>query len=199
MSIAPYIEWAGMVAFAIDGAAEARRRSLDAVGVSASALATAVGGGTLRDLLLGRQPVGWLADPWQPGVILVIALGMSVLPAARAEWLARRSILTVLDAFGLGMATAVGAGAALRAGLPAPSVVVLAVLAGVSGGVLRDVMVNQVPRIFQASSPFYAVCAAVGATAFVVLGPGPLALLVCVGLVVVLRVLAVHRGWHLST
>ena len=194
------ITWAGLVAFAIDGAAAARRRGLDVVGVTAAALATAVGGGTVRDLLLGRHPVGWLADPWQPAVILAIALLVTLLSVRQVEVLARFQVLMVLDALGLGLATAVGFGAAREAGLPLVSVVLLAVLSGVCGGILRDVLVQQVPRIFQRSPP-YAVCATVGAVTSVAVdhlaGHGPASLLVCVTVVVLLRVTVVLRNWSL--
>lgn len=185
-----------MVAFAIDGGAEARRRGLDVVGTAAAAIAAAVGGGTLRDVLLGRHPVAWLTDPVQPAVILGIAFALCLLPVARAEWLARNSVLMVLDALGLGMATAVGTAAALQAGLPVMGVLAVGVMSGTCGGILRDLLVNQVPRIFRRSPP-YATCAAVGVVVYLLVGAPAWSLPACVVAVAGVRIVTVLRDWHL--
>ena len=71
-------EWLGSVAFAVDGALTAKRRDIDLVGISAVALAETVGGGTLRDVMLGRTPVGWLTDGRLPAMVLAVAFLVAV-------------------------------------------------------------------------------------------------------------------------
>ena len=193
------VEILATLAFALSGAMEAARKRLDAVGVCVVAFLAAFGGGTLRDLLLDQRPFFWVRHVdllW--AVLLLCGLAMLLLrqryfePTARAiQW---------PDALGLGLFAAVGVDQALLAQLPALVAVLMGVITGVFGGVLRDMVCNEIPTAFRDHRP-YAVCAFAGGWAYVgLLGlgqPGWLALLVCVFITAGLRGLALWRNWQL--
>lgn len=193
------VEILATLAFALSGAMEAARKRLDAVGVCVVAFLAAFGGGTLRDLLLDQRPFFWVRHVdllW--AVLLLCGLAMLLLrqryfePTARAiQW---------PDALGLGLFAAVGVDQALLAQLPALVAVLMGVITGVFGGVLRDMVCNEIPTAFRDHRP-YAVCAFAGGWVYVgLLGlgqPGWLALLVCVFITAGLRGLALWRNWQL--
>ena len=197
-SVTTAITWIGLVAFAAEGAFAARSQGLDVVGICGVALAAAVGGGTVRDLLLGIGPVSWMVDPWQPLTIVVIGLVFACQPLTRIARLTGNPMWILCDALGLGMATAVGARAAHQAGLPMPSIALTAIVSGVCGSVLRDVLVNHVPRIFHRSPP-YALCAALGAVLYiffqVTFSSEIMALMSCIMAVVASRVVVEYYSW----
>ncbi len=188
----------GVAVFAISGALMAARKELDLLGVVVAATVTAIGGGTLRDLLLDRNPIFWIADPTYPTVILVAAL-LTLLYTRRAR--VPEGALRLADAGGLALCTVSGAAFAARLGLPAPSVVLMGTLTGCAGGLLRDVLCNEVPLILRRD--VYATASIAGAIAYLVVwraGGGELpAVLVGMVFVIVLRVAAIYRGLHLPT
>jgi uncharacterized membrane protein YeiH len=188
----------GVAVFAISGALMAARKELDLLGVVVAATVTAIGGGTLRDLLLDRNPIFWIADPTYPTVILVAAL-LTLLYTRRAR--VPEGALRLADAGGLALFTVSGAAIAERLGLPAPSVVLMGTLTGCAGGLLRDVLCNEVPLILRRD--VYATASIAGAIAYLVVwraGGGELpAVLVGMVFVIVLRVAAIYRGLHLPT
>jgi uncharacterized membrane protein YeiH len=163
------VEAGGVVVAALSGIADARRKQFDLVGVYAVAFLTAFGGGTLRDLLLDRRPLFWVANPWYALLILLLALGYLYVPAvSRAVRGGRaRIIATVFDAFALGSFGAIGAWYAIEQQVPAGIAVIFGVVSGAFGGVLRDIVINEVPMIFTPRT-FYAVPVLLGSTAFVV-------------------------------
>ena len=193
------VEILATLAFALSGAMEAARKRLDAVGVCVVAFLAAFGGGTLRDLLLDQRPFFWVRHVdllW--AVLLLCVLAMLLLrqryfaPTARAiQW---------PDALGLGLFAAVGVDQALQAQLPALVAVLMGVITGVFGGVLRDMVCNEIPTAFRDHRP-YAVCAFAGGWAYVALlhlgQPGWLALLACVVVTAGLRGLALWRDWQI--
>lgn len=154
-----------MAVFAVSGALAAGRKRLDLLGVLVLALVTAVGGGTLRDVLLGRRPIFWLADP-----AYVIAIAAAALvTVAMARW--RRPpgpALLVADAVGLGVYSVVGAQIAEHAGLPALSGVLLGTMTGAAGGAIRDVLSAEIPLVLRRGN-LYASCAIVGTSTYFVL------------------------------
>jgi uncharacterized membrane protein YeiH len=156
------LESVGTVAFAVSGGAVAVRAGMDWLGVAVLAVVTAVGGGTLRDLLLGRLPVSWIADPWPVWVALATAAVM----IAEAYWHPRKApdtgrIVLGADAAGLAGFTVAGTQLALAAGTGGPVAVLPGVVTGTGGGVFRDVLARQRPLVL--IGQIYALTAAAGA------------------------------------
>ena len=166
------VEASATLAFAASGLLEAERKKLDPVGVCIVTGLAAFGGGTLRDILLDRRPFFWVAQPqW-----LWVIIGLS--PAAMLFLRARHARLTERamqwpDALGLGLFSASGTQIALTQGLPAIVAVLMGVITAAFGGVLRDIVCNEIPSALRDHRP-YAICAFVGG--WVVVGAGPLGL-----------------------
>lgn len=193
------IEVAAMIAFALSGVFEAARKRLDAVGVCVVAGLAAFGGGTLRDVLLDRRPFFWVENAvWLWGLLALCATVMlfmrtqHVAPTERAmQW---------PDALGLGLFTASGTQIALQAGSPALVAVLMGVITATFGGVLRDIVCNEIPALLRDHRP-YAVCAFVGAWVVVALpwlGAEPWQAMLAGGLVsALLRIAALWTGYTL--
>ena len=159
------LDLVGVAVFAISGALAAGRRRLDLIGVVVLAAVTAIGGGTIRDVLLDRRPIFWLADPGYLTVIVLSALGTLLYTRwARVPW----QTLDIADALGLALFSVAGAQIAERAGLPAGACVLLGGVTGAAGGVIRDVLTAQIPMVLQRGS-LYATAALAGTTLYVVL------------------------------
>lgn len=188
------VDLAGVAVFAVSGALAAGRKSLDLLGVVVIAVVTSIGGGTLRDLLLDRHPVFWLVDPSYLLVIVIAAL--ATVPYVR---FARppENFLQVADALGLALFTLSGARIAEAAGLPGLSVVVLGVVTGVFGGVLRDVLCAEIPMILRKGN-IYATAAIAGASLYVLAQAAGLernlAAALGMGLIAALRLAAIVWG-----
>ena len=149
---------AGVALCAITGALEAGRKGMDIVGACAIGLATAIGGGTVRDLLIGR-PVFWVAD--QTHLIVALIAAILTFFLARAIRLPPRLFL-IPDALGLALFTVSGTQAALGMEVPWLVAGFMGVITGVLGGVLRDILCNEVPLVFMPSE-LYAITACAGA------------------------------------
>ncbi|UCU95257.1 trimeric intracellular cation channel family protein [Hydrogenophaga taeniospiralis] len=193
------VELTGTAAFALAGIMEGARKRLDAVGVCVVGFLTAFGGGTLRDLLLDQRPFFWVRHVemlW--GVLALCVLAMLFL-RVRHFALTEKAIQWP-DALGLGLFAATGVHQALQLELPALVAVLMGLITGVFGGVLRDVVCNEIPTAFHDHRP-YAVCAFVGGWVYVGLwqmdAPGWLALVACVAVTAGLRALALWRNWQL--
>ena len=152
--------------FAVSGALAAGRKSLDLLGVVVIAVVTAIGGGTLRDLLLDRHPIFWIADPLYVIVIAGAAL-------ATVIWTRRfpppGNSLVVADAIGLAMYSIVGAQVAQQAGLSAPIAVMMGTMTGTAGGMIRDVLTNDIPMILRPDMELYATAAIAGISLYLAL------------------------------
>lgn len=191
------IEFAATLAFAVSGLIEAARRRMDVVGIFAVAFITAFGGGTVRDVLLDRRPFFWVEHP---GYVWLV-FGLTV---AAAPWLHRRRArfteraMMLPDALGLGLFSVTGVSLASAADMPAFVSVMMGVITGVFGGVMRDVICNEVPNVFHDHRP-YALCAFAGAWVYLGLeaaqAPPLLSLAVSVALIAGLRLAAVLSGW----
>lgn len=190
------LDLCGVAVFAASGALAAGRKSLDLLGVFVIAVVTAIGGGTLRDLLLDRHPIFWIADPRYLVVISAAALG--TLAYVRLRRPPQRSLL-LADALGLGLFTVLGARVAAGAGLHWLIVVLMGTITGVAGGMLRDVLSAEVPLILRRD--LYATAAIAGAGSYLlVLRTGAAegwALLAGIAVVLLLRIAAIFRGWSL--
>jgi uncharacterized membrane protein YeiH len=154
------IEAVATVAFAASGLIEAARKKLDAVGVVVVAGLAAFGGGTLRDVLLDRRPFFWVQHAGWLWALLGLCVAAMFFMRARHFAPTERAMLWP-DALGLGLFAASGTQIALAAQMPAIVAVLMGVTTAVFGGVLRDIVVNEIPRAFKDRQP-YAVCAFAG-------------------------------------
>jgi uncharacterized membrane protein YeiH len=158
------LTYIAVIASAVSGALEARKNEMDIVGATTIAFATAFGGGTIRDLLLGRTPVFWVLDPW----LTIVAFIVGVLAYYRLDHISNR-LLTVADAVGLGLFSILGATYTLQLELSPIVAVLMGVVTGVFGGVLRDLLCNRIPSIFRHNPELYATCSFIGTCAFIFL------------------------------
>lgn len=193
------VEGLATAAFALSGAMEAARKRLDAVGVCVVAFLAAFGGGTLRDLLLDQRPFFWVRHVELLWAVLVIAV-LAMLFLRDRHFVVTEKAIQWPDALGLGLFAAVGVDLALQNQLPALVAVLMGVITGVFGGVLRDMVCNEIPSAFRDHRP-YAVCAFAGGWVYVGLlymgQPGSLALLACVAVTAGLRGLTLWRNWQI--
>ncbi len=157
------IEVLGIIAFALSGLIEARRKKMDFVGTYAIAFVTALGGGTLRDLLLNRQPV-WVLHQEYPLMIMVLVIGALIIFRLKKFVLTEHTII-IPDGLGLGLFSASGTAAAFGMDLPPFVCVVMGVITATFGGVLRDIVCNKIPVIFRRSE-LYATCSFFAAAAY---------------------------------
>ncbi len=197
MTLLGALDIASVAVFALTGALVASRSQLDLVGFIFIACLTAVGGGTIRDVLLNRDAVFWIADP----SILLAAVVAAVLVFLGAHLLeSRYKAIVWLDAFALAIAVPAGAGVALGMGQHWAVVMVMGVATGCFGGLLRDVVCNEVPLVLK-QGEIYATAAFTGAgaaVAIVAVGyPAGYALLTCAGVTFVLRAGSIAFGWRL--
>ncbi|HEY3273085.1 MAG TPA: trimeric intracellular cation channel family protein [Methanocella sp.] len=193
----------GTIAFAISGSFKAFRHELDLLGVLVLGFVTALGGGLMRDALLHTTPAAFLdlgpATYALIGCLIAIALNAAfkgIVPhIARPEG----RLFLALDAVGLAAFTVLGAQLAASAGLNVFGIVLLAAITGVGGGLLRDVLVMEVPLVLKAD--FYATATIIGGILFTALYwiSWPLSLITAAtfGVTLVLRLLAVWLGWQL--
>lgn len=152
-------ELAGTFAFALSGAAAARKRHLDWFGIMAVAFAVACGGGVIRDLCIGAVPPAGLAD-WRYLCVALCAAWMTILAHPLVERLANP--VALFDCLGLGLFAVTGAQKALAFGHNAEVAVLLGMVTAVGGGMMRDILLNRVPQILQRE--IYASAALLGAS-----------------------------------
>lgn len=186
----------GAAVFACSGALEAGRKRLDLVGVSAISFVTAMGGGTVRDVLLDRELL-WVADT----IYLYISVGAGLLTWALAKiWIPPYRLLMILDAGGLALFAISGVQIAEQCGQSVTISVIMGLITGAAGGVFRDVLCGEIPLIFRRSE-LYVSAALVGCLVYVsakALGvPVATASLMGVASIFILRVAALKWRWHL--
>lgn len=191
-----WLDFAGIAVFAASGALVASRKQMDAVGFVLIAVVTGFGGGTLRDLLLGRVPVFWLERP----ELIAVAAGAALLVFLSAHLVESRfKALLWADAVGLALYAVVGTEIALIAGADAWAAVTLGVITAVGGGILRDVICAEMPLILRRE--IYITAAAAAAVTYVALRLAPLprevAVIAGVATGFVIRGAAIQRGWSL--
>ncbi len=185
-----------IVAEAMTAALAAGRRSMDWVGVALLGSVTALGGGSARDVLLGHYPLSWVAHPEYLPITAGAAL--ATIAAARVMHHLRRVFL-VLDAIGLVVFTVIGCNVALDLGLPFVVVIVSGMITGCVGGVLRDVLCNDIPLLFR-SELYASVSVAAGGlyVAGLVAGlPHDLVMVSAMAAGLVLRLMAIAYGWNM--
>ena len=190
------MEMLGTSAFAISGALAAMRHRLDVFGVLVITFATAIGGGTIRDLMIGNTPVAWLKDQQTISVIFISYLLTLLFRSYLRHF---NNTLAVFDAVGLGLATIVGLQRGIEANLSPAICVTLGMVSGCFGGVVRDVLLNEIPLVFR--KDIYASASLLGGILYFVLAGwdmfAPLAATLSILFVVGLRVLVLLNGWQL--
>ena len=149
-------DYIGIAVFAITGVLAAAGRGIDFFGVIVLGMVTALGGGTIRDVTLGAYPLVWVENP----IYLQIAVSTSVFAFIWSRYLhSQRRALLVLDAFGLALFSVIGLQKALSLDAAPIVAVTMAVVTGVAGGMIRDLLTDQIPLVLRADSQFYATCA----------------------------------------
>jgi len=190
-----FLDLVGVAVFAVSGVLAARTRGLDLLGVIVIAAITAIGGGTLRDLLLNRHPIFWITDARY--LTVVIASALLTVGYVRVRPPPGKALL-VADALGLALFALSGAQVAEAAQCPPIIVVLMGTMTGVAGGVLRDVITAQVPLILRRD--IYATAAIVGVVLYLLLQAlglhRPRAFAAGIVSVIALRLLAIR--WDLQ-
>lgn len=151
----------GTLVFAISGSMAAASKKLDLFGAAFLAFVTAVGGGTIRDLLIGSTPVGWMKDVTYLYIILA-GVGITFLFKGVVRKL--RKTLFLFDTIGIGVFTILGLKKALIIGISPPIAIILGMFSAVLGGVIRDILINEIPLIFR--KEIYAMACIAGGTLF---------------------------------
>ncbi|MBB1160705.1 trimeric intracellular cation channel family protein [Aquariibacter albus] len=159
------VEIAAIAAFALSGLMEAAHKRLDVVGALAVAGLAAFGGGTLRDVLLDRRPFFWVEHSGYVWFLLGLGL-ITMLWMRRRHVRPTRRAIVWPDTLGLGLFTATGTQLGLQHGMPPLIAVLMGVITAVMGGVLRDIVCNEIPSAFRDHRP-YALCAFAGGWALV--------------------------------
>ncbi len=195
MTLLMLLDFASVAVFALTGALVASRSQLDIVGFIFVACLTAVGGGTVRDVLLNREQVFWVAQPLFLGLAAVAAV-IVFLTAHRLE--SRYRAILWLDACALAVAVPAGVAVAVDAGAGWPVVLVMGMVTGCMGGLMRDVVCNEVPLVLK-QGELYVTAAFVGALAAVLAGGlgREAALALCAAGTLVLRAGSIAFGWRL--
>ncbi len=198
-----YLDLFGVVVFAITGSLAAGRKQLDLLGVVVLAIVTALGGGTIRDLLLGASPVFWIRDInyilFSAGTAVLVFVVSQVRPLDSAS-------IRIPDAFGLAIFTVIGVDIALAHDVSWVVAVIMGMMTGVAGGMLRDILAGEIPLILR--TEIYATASMCGALVFIGLssvyptgsyGPFPVEMTnMLAGMLVTLTLRLVAIRWNLS-
>jgi uncharacterized membrane protein YeiH len=184
----------GCGVFAISGAIMAYKRKMDGVGVLVLAAVTAIGGGTVRDLLLDA-PVFWLTQPNYIYVIITASI-LAIIWLNYSEKIPEKA-LEIADAIGLALFVVMGTSKALSYGVSDVTAIILGMMTGCFGGMIRDVLANEVPMILQ--KELYAMCCIVGASLYVLILPfhHDLAIGSAFSAVLLLRLAAIKWKWQM--
>lgn len=188
------IEITAILVFAYSGIIQAHRNGFDLVGVLTIAFVTAFGGGSLRDVLLGHHPLYWI-EHWQFLIYIFVLAPIAVLLLRFNKDFSSRRTLMLIDALGLGLFTASGVSIALEMKTPLFPAAMIGVITATFGGVVRDIMCNQTPQLFQQTKPLYATCSFLGAWIYILMIQlnflPTIALVLCVVITFLFRVTAV--------
>lgn len=161
-----YLDLIGVAVFAISGALAAGRKELDYVGVFFLATVTAIGGGTVRDVLLNRDAVFWIVDT----TYLWVIISASFFTILYVRFFKPPfNLIMYADALGLALFTILGAKVAEAHNASDLIVIVMAILTGTAGGVIRDVLTGEIPHLFRSTEPLYSVAALAGAVTYVLM------------------------------
>lgn len=187
------LDMIGVALYAITGTLAAGRKKMDVFGILVVAIVTAIGGGTARDLILGVRPVFWVADQ----TYLIVASAAALVTFVYVRYIkAPYRALLVFDAFGLALFTVIGCQKAMAVEAPYVVVVVMGVMTGVAGGVIRDILCNDIPLVFTPIA-LYATASLLGAVVFVLLSylnvDSTTSAITASSVIAVLRLFAVYK------
>lgn len=192
------VDLTGTFVFAVSGWLLASNKKLDIFGASVIAFVTAVGGGTLRDLLIGSQPVGWTQDL---NYLLMIGLGIVCGLFFKKVFEKLRKTMFLFDSVGIGLFTILGIQKTLEFGLSPVIAVMMGTISAVFGGVLRDTLVNEIPLIFR--KEIYATVCLTGGVLYLLLQRfipnDDWAVIITIIYIISVRILAVKRKWSFPT
>lgn len=192
------LDFIGTIAFAMSGALTAMHKKMDLFGVFIIAFVTAVGGGTLRDIMIGRTPVGWMLDL---NYVYVIILGFLLAIYFRKKFDKLRVSLFLFDSIGLGVFTLIGLEKGINIGLHPIICIAMGTMTGCFGGVIRDILCTEIPVIFR--EEIYATACILGGIVFFMLREFNMdndVLYLTTSLVIIaIRFIAVKFKWHLPT
>ena len=190
------IDLIGTLVFAISGVLVAAEKQFDWVGAAVIGFVTAVGGGTLRDIMIGRTPVGWMLDT---NYLLVILASLPLIYYFRKYIIRLRKSLFLFDTIGIGLFTILGLEKTLDVGLSPLVALLMGMVSAVFGGVIRDVLTNEIPLIFR--KEIYASACVAGGIVFLLLEQfSPIYLLnlwLSIAVVILIRTLAVLKHWSM--
>jgi uncharacterized membrane protein YeiH len=192
-----FLDLFGTCIFAISGVLTAMDKKFDSVGTLIIGFVTAIGGGTLRDILIGRSPVGWLNDR---NYLFAILLGYIVAYLFRARVIRYRKSMFLFDTVGIGLFTILGIQISLNYDLNVEFCLILGVISACFGGVLRDVLTNEIPLIFR--KEIYATACFVGGLVYLVIGQFStlenINILFAIFVVIIVRALAIKYKWSIN-
>lgn len=188
----------GTLSFAISGTSAAMRKELDIFGIVIIAFVTAIGGGTLRDILIGRLPVAWLQD----NVAMTVIILGTITTIAFGTWVTKLNYtLFIFDALGLGFCTIIGIQKGMELQFSPGICIALGAMTGCFGGVIRDTLLNEIPLIFR--KEIYASACIAGGLAYYGLlyfqVENNLAQVICIVFIVLLRIVVVKYQWSLPS
>ncbi|MDD2673830.1 MAG: trimeric intracellular cation channel family protein [Flavobacterium sp.] len=188
----------GTMAFAMSGALTAMSKKLDPFGVFIIAFVTAVGGGTLRDIMIGRTPVGWMLDL---KYVYVIIIGFVLAILFRKKFDRLRTSLFLFDTIGLGVFTLIGLEKGINIGLHPVICIALGTMTACFGGVIRDILCTEIPVIFRRE--IYATICILGGIVFFLLRKlnleNDILYLTTSIVIIFVRLMAVKFKWYLPT
>ena len=190
----PILEISGTIAFAISGSLTAMQKKLDPFGVFIIAFVTAIGGGTLRDVMIGKTPVVWMED-LQHVYLIIFGFFLSIVFRKKLDRL-RKSLL-LFDTIGLGVFTLIGIQKGVEVGLEPIICIALGTITACFGGVIRDILCNEIPIIF--SKEIYATICIIGGVVYFTLDwlevPVNIIQLITSILIITIRLMAIKHNW----
>ena len=195
MTLFDFLDLLGTMAFATSGALMAINKKFDPFGVFIVAFVTALGGGTLRDVLIGRAPVGWMLETYYVYTILITVFA-TIIFRKQIKYLSKSMFL--FDTIGLGIFTIVGTQLGVESHFNPIISIALGTMTAAFGGVIRDILCNQIPVIFR--EEIYATAAIIGSITFLILNTFELDIniiyVITTSIVIIIRLVAVK--FHLS-
>lgn len=200
LTVPHWLDLSGVFFFAMSGALAAYDKSIyrDFFGITFIAFITAIGGGSVRDIMLGIHPLAWISDA---SYLIAIGAGVIVAMTGRKTLVKLTRTMTLFDAIGIGLYTILGTQKSLAAEVNPLAAIILGMFSAVFGGVLRDTLLNELPLIFR--KEIYATACLAGGTLFVILHyakvDANIAAFAGIAVVIAVRVTAVNRSWSLPT
>jgi uncharacterized membrane protein YeiH len=196
--IAYYADLLGVLVFAVSGALAASGKNMykDLFGLSFTGFATAVGGGTIRDITLGAYPVAWVKDN---NYLIAIFTGILIAVLLRRQFARMQKVFLLFDSIGIAIYTIVGMQKALSLNVAPLAAVLMGLFTAVMGGVIRDTLINEIPQIFR--KQIYATACIAGALLFLLLRvlktDDTVNSIICIAAIFIIRILSVKYRWSL--